>query len=39
VSGAGAATPVAPEDVAAASASNPIATSTRALRRALKAAP
>ena len=32
-------TPVAPEDVAAASASNPIATSTRALRQAIKAPP
>jgi mono/diheme cytochrome c family protein len=39
VSDAGAATPVAPEDVAAASASNPVATSTRALRQALKAPP
>ena len=39
VSDAGATTPVAPEDVAAASASNPIATSTRALRQALKAPP
>jgi mono/diheme cytochrome c family protein len=39
VSDAGATTPVAPEDVAAASASNPIATSTRALRQALKASP
>jgi mono/diheme cytochrome c family protein len=39
VSDAGATTPVAPEDVAAAGASNPIATSTRALRQALKAPP
>jgi mono/diheme cytochrome c family protein len=39
VSDAGATTPVAPEDVAAVSASNPIATSTRALRQALKAPP
>ena len=39
VSDADAATPVAPEDVAAASASNPIATSTRALRQTLKTPP
>jgi mono/diheme cytochrome c family protein len=39
VSDAGVTTPVAPEDVAAASASNPIATSTRTLRQALKAPP
>jgi mono/diheme cytochrome c family protein len=39
VSDAGATTPVAPEDVAAAGASNPIATGTRALRQALKAPP
>jgi len=39
VSDAVATTPVAPEDVVAASASNPIATSTRALRQALKAPP
>ena len=39
VSDADAATPVAPEDVAAASATNPIATSTRALRQALKTPP
>jgi mono/diheme cytochrome c family protein len=39
VSDAGATTPVAPGDVAAASASNPIATSTRALRQALRAPP
>ena len=39
VSDAGATTPVAPEDVAAANASNPVATSTRSLRQALKAPP
>jgi mono/diheme cytochrome c family protein len=39
VSDAGAATPVAPEDVAAAGASNPIASGTRALRQVLKAPP
>jgi mono/diheme cytochrome c family protein len=39
VSDAGATTPVAPEDVAAASASNPIATGTRTLRQALKSPP
>jgi hypothetical protein len=39
VSDAGTTTPVATEDVAAAGASNPIATSTRALRQALKAPP
>lgn len=39
VSDAGAVTPVAPEDVAAAGASNPIATGTRTLRQGLKAPP
>ena len=36
VSGAGAAKPIAPEEVAAVSAANPIATATRALRQALR---
>jgi mono/diheme cytochrome c family protein len=39
VSGAGAATPIAPDDVTAAGASNPVATATRALRQSLKAPP
>jgi mono/diheme cytochrome c family protein len=39
VSDAGATTPVAPEDVTAADASNPIATGTRTLRQALKTPP
>jgi mono/diheme cytochrome c family protein len=39
VSDADASTPIAPDDVAAASASNPIATSTRALRQSLRVPP
>jgi mono/diheme cytochrome c family protein len=39
VSDAGATAPIAPDDVTAASASNPIATSTRALRQSLRVAP
>jgi mono/diheme cytochrome c family protein len=39
VSDAGATTPIAPDDVTAAGASNPIATSTRALRQSLRASP
>jgi mono/diheme cytochrome c family protein len=39
VSDAGATTPIAPDDVTAAAASNPIATGTRALRQSLRAPP
>ena len=39
VSDAGAATPIAPDDVTAAGASNPIATSARTLRQSLKVSP
>jgi mono/diheme cytochrome c family protein len=39
VSDAGASTPIAPDDVTAAAASNPIATGTRALRQSLRAPP
>jgi mono/diheme cytochrome c family protein len=39
VSDAGAAAPITPDEVTAAAASNPIATSTRALRRSLRANP
>jgi mono/diheme cytochrome c family protein len=39
VSDAGAAAPIAPDDVTAAAASNPVATSTRALRQSLRANP